>query len=68
MRNDYSFSKRVDSMELFNSLMSAKLSEPLSKKYRKALYGLASKLRQHLEKSGAKGNEVELFSRRFTYS
>ena len=39
-------------MELFNSLMSAKLSEPLSKKYRKALYGLASKLRQRLEKSG----------------
>tara|TARA_A200000113_G_scaffold13604_1_gene12412 strand:+ start:400 stop:1185 length:786 start_codon:yes stop_codon:yes gene_type:complete len=32
--------------------MSAKLSEPLSKKYRKALYGLASKLRQRLEKSG----------------
>jgi len=23
MRNDYSFSKRVDSLELFNSLMSA---------------------------------------------
>ena len=52
MRNDYSFSKRVDSLELFNSLMSAKLSEPLSKKYRKALYDLASKLRQRLEKSG----------------
>ena len=52
VRNDYSFSKRVDSLELFNSLMSAKLSEPLSKKYRKALYDLASKLRQRLVKSG----------------
>lgn len=52
VRNEYSFSKRVDSLELFNSLMSAKLSEPLSKKYRKALYDLASKLRQRLVKSG----------------
>lgn len=52
VRNDYSFSKRVDSLELFNSLMSAKLSEPLSKKYRKALYDLASMLRQRLVKSG----------------
>ena len=52
VRNDYSFSKRVDSLELFNSLLSAKLSEPLSKKYRKALYDLASKLRQRLVKSG----------------
>ena len=57
VRNDYSFSKRVDSLELFNSLMSAKLSEPLSKKYRKALYDLANKLRQRLVKSGGINTE-----------
>ena len=57
MRNDYSFSKRVNSLELFNSLMSAKLSEPLSKKYRKALYDLANKLRQRLVKSGGINTE-----------
>jgi integrase len=57
VRNDYSFSKRVNSLELFNSLMSAKLSEPLSKKYRKALYDLANKLRQRLVKSGGINTE-----------
>ena len=52
VRNDYSFSKRVDSLELFNSLMSAKLSEPLSSSYRNTLSDLATKLRSELVRSG----------------
>ena len=52
VRNDYSFDKPINSLERFDQLMSAKLSEPLSKTYRKALNDLASKLRQRLVKSG----------------
>lgn len=52
VRNDYSFDKPMNSLERFDQLMSAKLSEPLSKTYRKVLYDLASKLRQRLVKSG----------------
>ena len=52
VRNDYSFSKRVDSLEMFNSLMSAKLSEPLSSRYRNTLSDLAAKLRKELIRSG----------------
>ena len=52
VRNDYSFSKRVDSLELFNSLMSAKLSEPLSPSYRNTLSELVTKLRNELVRSG----------------
>jgi integrase len=52
VRNDYSFDKPMNSIERFDQLMSAKLSEPLSKTYRKALNDLASKLRQRLVKSG----------------
>ncbi len=52
VRNDYSFDKPMNSLEWFDQLMSAKLSEPLSKTYRKALNDLASKLRQRLVKSG----------------
>ena len=52
VRNDYSYSKRVDSLELFNSLMSAKLSEPLSASYRNTLSELATKLRNELASSG----------------
>lgn len=52
VRNDYSFDKPMNNLERFDRLMSAKLSEPLSKTYRKALYDLASKLRQRLVKSG----------------
>ena len=52
VRNDYIFSKRVDSLKLFNSLMSAKLSEPLSSSYRNTLSDLATKLRSELVRSG----------------
>jgi len=52
VRNNYSFDKPMNSLEWFDQLMSAKLSEPLSKTYRKALNDLASKLRQRLVKSG----------------
>ena len=57
VRNDYSFDKPMNSLERFDQLMSAKLSEPLSKTYRKALNDLASKLRQRLVKSGDINNE-----------
>ena len=52
MRNDYSFTKRVDSLEMFNSLMSSKLSEPLSSRYRNTLSDLVAKLRIELVRSG----------------
>ena len=52
VRNDYSFTKRVDSLEMFNSLMSSKLSEPLSSRYRNTLSDLAAKLRSELVRSG----------------
>lgn len=57
VRNDYSFDKPMNSLERFDQLMSAKLSEPLSRTYRKALNDLASKLRQRLVKSGDINNE-----------
>ena len=50
--NEYSFERSVSKLERFDQLMSAKLSEPLSSNYRKALYGLSVKLRQQLVKSG----------------
>ena len=52
VRNDYSFTKRVDSLEMFNSLMSSKLSEPLSSRYRNTLSDLVAKLRIELVRSG----------------
>ena len=52
VRYDYSFTKRVDSLEMFNSLMSSKLSEPLSSRYRNTLSDLAAKLRSELVRSG----------------
>ena len=52
VRNDYSFTKRVDSLEMFNSLMSSKLSEPLSSRYRNTLSDLVAKLRNELVRSG----------------
>ena len=52
VRNDYSFTKRVDSLEMFNSLMSSKLSEPLSSRYRNTLSDLATKLRIELVRTG----------------
>ena len=51
VRNEYSFSKRVDSIGLFNSLMSAKLSEPLSSSYRNTLSELVTRLRNELIRS-----------------
>ena len=52
VRNDYSFTKRVDALEMFNSLMSSKLSEPLSSRYRNTLSDLVAKLRSELVRSG----------------
>ena len=52
VRNEYSFDKPMSRLERFDKLMSAKLCEPLSSSYRKALYDLSNKLRQRLVKSG----------------
>ena len=46
--NDYSFEKPLKGVELFDSLIESKLSEPLSAMYRKALMSIASLLRHEL--------------------
>ena len=46
--NDYSFEKPLKGVELFDSLIESKLSEPLSAMYRKTLESIASLLRQEL--------------------
>ena len=45
--NDYSFEKPLKGVELFDSLIESKLSEPLSAMYRKTLMCIAS-FRQEL--------------------
>ena len=51
--NDYSFEKPLKGVELFDSLIESKLSEPLSAMYRKALESIASLLRQELILKGS---------------
>ena len=53
MSNDYSFEKPLKGVELFDSLIESKLSEPLSTMYRKALESIASLLRQELILKGS---------------
>ena len=50
--NDYSFSKKLNQIETFDSLISDKLREPLSESYRKMLIYLATKLREQLQSNG----------------
>ena len=46
--NNYSFKKQLDDIGLFDSIISKKLSEPLSRSYHKCLNNIASKLRIEL--------------------
>ena len=52
LSNDYSFTKPLSSIELFDSLISSKLKEPLSKTYKKTLTKLVSCLRNELVSKG----------------
>ena len=52
LSNDYSFTKPLSSIELFDSLIASKLKEPLSKTYKKTLTKLASCLRNELVNKG----------------
>lgn len=55
--NDYSFEKPLRGVELFDSLIESKLSEPLSAMYRKTLESIASLLRQELFLKGSIGKQ-----------
>ena len=52
LSNDYSFTKPLSSIELFDSLIASKLKEPLSKTYKKTLTKLVSCLRNELVSKG----------------
>ena len=52
VRNNYSFKKKLNSTELYHSLISSKLSEPLSTTYFNTLKDLADKLRCELISKG----------------
>jgi len=53
INNDYSFDKQLNVLELYDSLVAKKLSEPLSESYRKTLNNLSVKLRYELQKKGS---------------
>jgi integrase len=50
--NNYSFEKQLNNIDLFDSIIDKKLSEPLSKEYYKCLKKLANKLRIELKFKG----------------
>ena len=50
--NNYSFEKQLDDVGLFDSIVSKKLSEPLSQNYYKCLCGIVFKLRNELVVKG----------------
>ena len=52
MSNDCSFTKPLNSIELFDSLITSKLKEPLSKPYKKTLSKLVNCLRNELINKG----------------
>ena len=53
INNDYSFEKKVSTLEFYDSLVAKKLAEPLSESYRKTLNNLSVKLRYELQKKGS---------------
>ena len=53
INNDYSFEKKVSTLELYDSLVATKLAEPLSSTYKKTLNNLSVKLRHELQKKGS---------------
>ena len=52
INNNYSFEKQLDDVGLFDSIVSKKLSEPLSQNYYKCLCGIVFKLRNELVVKG----------------
>ena len=52
LSNDYSFTKPLSTIELFDSLITSKLKEPLSKTYKKTLTKLVGCLRNELVNKG----------------
>jgi integrase len=50
--NDYSFSKKLSDVEVFDNLIRAKLKEPLSESYKTTLKHLSSVLRKELVRKG----------------
>jgi len=52
LSNDFSFTKPLSSLELFDALVSSKLKEPLSRSYKKTLTKLVSCLRGELVNKG----------------
>ncbi len=52
IKNDYSFEPKKSNLQLFDELVAKKLSEPLSKKYRKELYRLSGLIRNDALKYG----------------
>ena len=53
INNDYSFEKKVSTLELYDSLVAKKLAEPLSSTYKKTLNNFSLKLRHELQKKGS---------------
>ncbi len=53
INNDYSFEKKISTLELYDSLVAKKLAEPLSSTYKKTLNNLSVKLRHELQKKGS---------------
>ena len=56
--NNYSLNRNMSTLEKFDSIISNKLAEPLSSRYRKTLSKLSSILRQHLIKKGEITNPI----------
>ena len=52
INNNYSFEKQLDDVGLFDSIVSKKLSEPLSQNYYKCLCGIVFRLRNELVVKG----------------
>lgn len=52
VKNNYSFEKKISSLELFDKIIDKKLQEPLSDRYKKELKSLSDKLRKQLAFKG----------------
>ena len=53
INNDYSFEKKVSTLELYDALVANKFAEPLSSTYKKTLNNFSVKLRNELQKKGS---------------
>jgi len=52
VKNNYSFEKKISSLEFFDKIIDKKLQEPLSDRYKKELKSLSSKLRDEFAFKG----------------